>query len=291
MKTSEQYNMRAIERVTSIMSFLAGTSRPLTLSEVALGAGLSTPTTFRFLRSLEDQGLVASDEETGKYRLGYRLLEWTSALLRQVDVVAIARPYVVAIRNRVNESVGLAVPSGDYWIRVARADASREVRRVLDIGERAPLHWATTGLVFLAALSDAELAVYIRRVQEDPSVSPPLADLRHVRAMIARVRDTDFAEHVAPRADGSATIAVPLRRHDGQVVAVISVQGPAPRYTSEVRSLWIDTTVRAAREISEALGYRASESDRWPTAFDRLYDHGEDRELALTASALAWPDA
>jgi len=283
--------MRAIERVTSIMSVLARTSRPLTLSEVALGTGLSAPTTFRFLRSLEDQGLVAADEETGKYRLGYRLLEWTSGLLRQVDVVAIARPYVVAIRNRLNESVGLAVPSNDFWIRVARADASREVRRVLDIGERAPLHWATSGLVFLAALTDAELDAYVRRVQDDPSVSPPLADLRHVRAMIARIREADFAEQVAPRADGSATVAVPIRRHDAQVVAVISVTGPAPRYSPEVRSLWIDTTVSAAREISEALGYHRSEPDGLPTAFNHLLDYEDAPEPAFPVPVFAWPDA
>jgi len=283
VKNSEQYNIRAVERAAAIMSVLASARRPSTLSEIAAGAGLSAPTTFRFLRSLEEQGLIIVDEETGKYRLGYRLLEWTSSLLRQIDVVTIARPYVVAIRNQVNESVGLAIPAGDFWIRVARADASHEVRRVLDIGERAPLHWATTGLVFLAALSDDELDEYLRRVEKNPSVNPPLADPHHVRATVAQVRAAGFAEQVAPHADGSATVAVPIRRHDGRVVAVMSVQGPVSRYTSDVRSLWIDTTLTAAREISETLGYRGGADDHLPTSFDELLDHRAWPEPMLRA--------
>src|SRR5262245_53038575 len=112
------YGIRAVERAIGVLGVLAASAAPLSLTAIALRAELSVPTTFRLLRTLEAQRLVSADEH-GRYALGSRVLEFGHAYVRQLDIVAVARPFLVAARDRVNETAVLGVRSGDSWVALA----------------------------------------------------------------------------------------------------------------------------------------------------------------------------
>src|SRR5436190_21615340 len=127
---SEPYGVRAVERAADVLAALAQAERPQTLSAIAARAGLSVPTTFRLLRTLEAQGLVMPHGEGGAYTLGFRVLQLAHALTRQLDIIGIARPFLAAVRDRVGETSGLIVRTGDAWAHAAHAEAPHPVRRV-----------------------------------------------------------------------------------------------------------------------------------------------------------------
>src|SRR5918998_6274478 len=86
----EPYGIRAVDRAVSVLGAIAAADRPRTLTEIAGDAGLSVPTTFRFLRTLQASGLVmAQPGGDGRYTLGVRILDLAQALLRQLDLVGI----------------------------------------------------------------------------------------------------------------------------------------------------------------------------------------------------------
>lgn len=255
-KTGDVYAVRAVERAASVLDALAEADRPQTLSSIAAHAGLSVPTTFRLLRTLLDSGLVMPHTDSGGYTLGFRLLELAHALTRQLDIVSIARPYLVAVRDRVNETTGLILRTGDYWAHAAHAEALQPVRRVMGIGETAPLYAGCSGKVFLAAASDAEVEDYLARARLVPlsPTTPTTADL--LREQIALVRKQGFAESINERGAGGVGIAAPVRAHDGRVVASLEISGPADRYSAETRATWIEAAISAANQISAHLGFQ-----------------------------------
>jgi DNA-binding IclR family transcriptional regulator len=256
MKT-DAYGVRAVERAADVLGALAQADQPQTLSAVAARAGLSVPTTFRLLRTLQDRGLVMPNGKSGTYTLGFRVLELAHALTRQLDIIPIARPFLAAVRDQVTETAGLIVRTGDQWAHAAHAEALHPVRRVMEIGETAPLYAGCAGKVFLAAASDADIDEYLRRTPLVPLSPTTPTNPDTLREQIATVRSQGFAESINERGAGGVGIAAPIRTHDGRVVAALEISGPAERYTAETRATWIEAAISAADRISAALGFRA----------------------------------
>jgi DNA-binding IclR family transcriptional regulator len=253
---SGTYAVRAVERAADVLGALGQADQPQTLSAIAARAGLSVPTTFRLMRTLQECGLVMSHGTSGQYTLGFRLLELAHALTRQLDIIAISRPSLAAVRDQVNETTGLIVRTGDHWAHAAHAEALHAVRRVMEIGETAPLYAGCAGKVLLAADSDAQIDAYLARTRLVPlsPTTPTHPDI--LRQQIATVRAQGFAESINERGAGGVGIAAPIRTHDGRVVAALEISGPAERYTAETRVTWIEAAIGAADQISRALGFR-----------------------------------
>jgi len=250
------YGVRAVERAVGLLGVLADSATPLSLTVIAARAGLSVPTTFRLLRTLQAQRLVAVDEH-GRYLLGARVLELGHAYLRQLDLVAVARPYLMAARDRVNETAVLAVRSGDAWIALASVEASQPIRRVMQPGETTPLYASGTGKLLLAAESDEELEAYIARTELAPYSGTTVVDADVLRSQIREIRARGYACSVNERGAGGVGVSAPVRAHDGRVVATLLIAAPASRFTDEVRVACIDAARDGADGISRALGYVA----------------------------------
>jgi len=239
MKGPLDYGVRAVERAVRLLAALAEADRPPTLTVVAGQADLSVPTTFRLLRTLQDQGLVSYDELQGTYALGPRVLELSRGLLRQLDVVQVARQHLVAVRNETGETATLAVRSGDVTVNVAVVESLETLRRVKTIGEASPLYAGTNGKIFLAASSDQEIAAYLERVELVPFTDYTPTDPRVIRQQVEQTRAVGFAESTNELGSHGTGFAAAIRAHDGRVVAALNVAGPARRCTPEARERWI----------------------------------------------------
>src|SRR4051812_740709 len=93
MKNNDTYGVRAVGRAASVLAAIAQSDGPQTLTAIAARAQLSVPTVFRLLRTLQQEGLVMPHADGG-YCLGFRILEFAHALVRQLDIVVIARPHL-----------------------------------------------------------------------------------------------------------------------------------------------------------------------------------------------------
>ena len=252
MKTSDLYGIRAVERAFLVLRVLRDASGPSSLPAIATASGLSVTTTYRLLRTLESEGVVETQEQG--YTLGVGVLELADAFSRQQDVVRVARPYLASLRDELNETCGLGVRSGDDWILVAHMDSTQPVRRVMRAGERLSLAATATGRVFLAHDDDADVERYIARCPEDVG-HEQVGGPDELRAQLREIRERGYAWVTNAKNTGGWGVRHPVYRHDGQIVAVLSVACPRDRFTDEFRDRCLAASLRAARQISVALGY------------------------------------
>jgi DNA-binding IclR family transcriptional regulator len=250
-----EYGVRAVERAVGVLAALAASETPQTLTEIAARVGLSVPTTFRLLRTLQAQRLATSDQ-SGRYTLGARVLEFGHAYLRQLDIIAVARPFLVAARNQVNETVGLAVRSGDAWVPITSVQAMHPIRRVMQPGEPTPLYASGIGKLLLSGEPEAEIEAYIARARLEPFSATTVTDPDVLRAQIRAVRERGYAVSLNERGAGGVGISAPIFDHEGAIVAAMTIGAPVSRYTPEVGEACIAAAQEAARGISAALGYR-----------------------------------
>ena len=77
-----------------------------------------------------------------------------------------------------------------------------------------------------------------------------------LRRELAAVREQGYARAVEELEAGFSAIGAPVRNHDGQVVAALSLNGPSARLTPERLGEIAPLVIEAAGRVSEQLGYK-----------------------------------
>lgn len=245
--TVAQTGVGVLDKSVAILEAVAGGSR--TLSELVEATGLSRPTAHRLARSLEAHGLL-SREGPGQWRLGLRLTALGSAAARSVREAA--RPVLADLADRTGESAQLYVRRGDARVCIEVAESRRELRTIVPLGAALPLTAGSAGKVFLAWADEDDRERLIHRAEKLTPATP--TDPGRIRAELAAVRRRGWAESVAEREPGVASVSAPVVGAGGEVVAVVSVSGPIERTGRSPGRRYAREVIAAARAVEAALG-------------------------------------
>jgi DNA-binding IclR family transcriptional regulator len=230
---SKTSRVGVLDKAVLILSFLSE-GGPATLAEVVDGTGLPRPTAYRLLSALEVHRLVG--REGGRYALGLRLLGWGNRAVG-LDLVEAARPVLAALADETEESTQLYVREGDRRVCVVSVErAGGGLRDTVPVGAVLPLDLGSGGKVLLAWAEDGER---FSRVNA--------ADLEEI---IHR----GWAESVAEREAGVASVSAPVFDPGGALRAAVCASGPSSRLGERPGERLAGPVVVAAREIKAALG-------------------------------------
>ena len=128
-----------------------GADRPaMTLSEVAVAAGLARPTARRLLLTLAELGYVRVSDNT--FTLTPKVLNLGMAFISSLGLWDIARPHLEALVAQTGESSSMAQLDGSDIVYVARVSVPKIIALRVDIGTRFPAERTSQGKVLLAAL-------------------------------------------------------------------------------------------------------------------------------------------
>ena len=188
-----QPRVQSLERALDLLEALAGTDE-VGVSELAAQTGLVPSTAHRLLATLVSRGYAAQSAASGRYLLGYKLLELTSGLHDRLERLRVAaRPHLEAIMERTGETTNLVVLEGRSAVYIDSVSGTRSVRLFTEIGQAIPAHSSGSGKALLAwadveALFGADplpastphTLTSLGRPQRGPGGDPP-PRLRHRR--------------------------------------------------------------------------------------------------------------
>lgn len=248
------YKVNVLDRAVAILkTFQDGPS--LSLSEIAARADLHVSTCLRLLSTLRHHGLVARDEDSGRYRLGYQLLALAEATRGSSGLVEAALPVMRELSRQFNETVAISIRSGDSRVDLEQVIGQQAVRRVITLGVEKPLYAGAASRVLLSGLSAAELDGYLSRVPLTKLATQTITDPDALRASLDQIRAEGVALSVREQFDDSgAGVVAPVRGPRGEVVAALGVSVPQFRYTPEMAARLVPAVKDAARQVSQAIG-------------------------------------
>jgi DNA-binding IclR family transcriptional regulator len=239
--------VKSLLRALDVLAALAGSERPLTLSEIVSRTGFSRTAAYNVIATYELRGLVRRDSQN-RYQLGWGLFELGEQARSRSDLSDVARPVVEDLAESTGETVLLGVLDQGSVIYVEKAESRRSIRMVEAPGRRLPLHESVTGLVLLAYAAPTLRDRY-------------LADLAGAREELAQ-RTADivgrgYATSVQDLDPDLSSASVPVHGPDGQTIAALTVAGPASRLTQDRVEEFLPDLLGSAAAISKAIGGRS----------------------------------
>lgn len=243
-------HVAAVERALTVLDTLAE-GEELGTNELARRTGINPSTVSRILATLAARGFVEHVPETGRYRLGLRLLQLGNAVLGRLDLRSVARPQLEALVAETGETATLSAPGERDAITVDFVQSDEaSVQSVARVGRPSIAHATATGKVLLAfgavELPKAPLEVFTQRTITDPRV---------VEREIKRVRKRGYAEALGEREEDLNAIAAPVFEARGSLAAILGLQGPASRFDRAAMRGALPALLARAGTISNALGW------------------------------------
>lgn len=220
MKESDGF-VRAIARGFGVIEWLGRPPGRHTLSEVAIGAGLTRATARRMLATLVALKYCEAD---GRYfSLRPRALGLGLSYLNALPYWGYAQRALEDLRNEIGESCALAVLDETDIVYAMRLPARRILSANLGVGSRLPAHAVSLGRVLLAALPAEELATYLATSELKQITPRTIIDPGRIAAELRRADGQGYAWIDGELDPAICGISVPVRDHAGRVVAAISV--------------------------------------------------------------------
>jgi urocanate hydratase len=206
-----------VDRALGLMAATA--EEPLTLTELARGAGLAPSTASRLLTALQRHGFVRRGED-GRFRSGPALVRLAAATLRGEPVYELAGPHLAALTRATRETANLGVRTQDDRVLYLRQSLSPQtVRAESWVGRTIPLRGTATGAALRGDVGPAGYAVTVAAVERDVTA-----------------------------------VAAPIRDHRGSIAGALSVTAPAYRTTDAAAAAHGRALVEHADALSRELG-------------------------------------
>jgi len=243
-------HVAAVERALGVLEALADAGGELGTNELARRTRINPSTASRLLATLSASGYVDHVEESGRYRLGLRLLQLGNVVLAGLDLREVARPRLEELVEETGETATLSAPGERDAVTVDFVQSGSSVQSVARLGRPSVAHATAAGKVLLAfggvPFPTGRLERFTPRTLTDP---------RKLAAAVERVRAQGWAEAAGERERDLNAIAAPILATEGRLAGILGLQGPGGRFDRRARRAAVGPLLARANAVSESLGW------------------------------------
>lgn len=226
-----QYNegsgIKVLDRAVAIVSAVAAGDK--SLAELSDATELPRATAHRIATALEVHHVLARTDR-GEWSLGPALPGYTGG--PSPKLLAAAAPVLRDLVAATGESAQLYQLTGSTRTCIAAEEPESGLHNVVPVGSQLTLTAGSAARVF-AAYSP---------------IDAPFGD-----SDLEEVRADGYAESVAEREVGLASVSTPVFQPDGALVAVLSISGPAERLKPSPAAKWKAELLGARDQLERAL--------------------------------------
>lgn len=242
-------SVRAVERAADILFCFGPTESELDVAALRRMTGLSRPTIYRLLHTLELKGLIHSFGEPRKFQLGYRIVPLAQAWNGGFPILQVAKPMLDELWQATEETVALSValsPRERFCALEIRGPQPISFSR--GIGYTEVLHRGACGKVILAHLPDDQIENGLKAV--------PAGKVREkLRTELMAIRKSGYAITYGEIITGVVAVSAPILNSDGNAEGSVGVFGTETRLRGETLKQTVAFTRNTAKKASEALGF------------------------------------
>jgi DNA-binding IclR family transcriptional regulator len=228
---------------------------PRTFSELALDLGLPRSSLHALLKTLATSGWLQFRGDQRRYAVGIRAWEVGNAYTRGFELYESAAASMTRLRDKLRETVQLAVLDGRFNVYVGKVDGPNLLTLASRLGSRLEAHATGIGKALLSDLEPEELDRRFAGVTLERLTPTTIAKLDELHRELQLVRERGYAVDNEEYTAGVHCVAVVIRDHTRRAVAALSVSTPTVRASDTGQGLALDALHSEAALVSRELGY------------------------------------
>jgi DNA-binding IclR family transcriptional regulator len=249
------HTVQSVDRTIKIIEVLSNYRDGLGLTELSHLIGLHKSTVHRLLMTLIHHGYVIQNPENQKCHLTIKIYELGSKVIDSMDLSKVARPYLIALRDLINEVVHLVILDGTDIVYIEKMESDNSIRMHSRIGARSPLYSTSAGKAMLAFLPESKIHEIWDASDIVKRTPNTVVEYDKFIAVLEKVRENGYALDEEENEPGIRCIGAPIFNHKGNVIGAISISGPAMRVTPEKVETFKEHILKYTRLISREFGY------------------------------------
>ncbi|HLR85190.1 MAG TPA: IclR family transcriptional regulator [Nocardioidaceae bacterium] len=240
--------VQSVDRAVSLLRAVASAPDDgANVASLAAKCGLNRATAWRILSTLESLEMVAVDRPTGRYAIGFGVVELAGAAGVGV-LVQSAHKVLERVSLQTGETASLAVVRDDGLTYVDEVAPPAVVSATWH-GRTVSLHATSTGKALLAYSSDEA----VHRVLSEPLrdyTATTITDPDALIAELATTRERGYGVCRGEYEESAYGVSAPVLDSSGRPLAVVSIWGPGSRLT-DAR---FDALGQVARDAAAEIG-------------------------------------
>ncbi|ASV69447.1 IclR family transcriptional regulator [Cytobacillus sp. FSL W7-1323] len=252
----ERDNMvKSVSRALDIIDMISLRKYGMGVTEIANEMDINKSSVHRILSTLVKYGYIEQVKDSGKYKVGYKILNISTRLLDSIDIRSEAKLYLQDLEQKTNEVIHLVVPDNDEVVYIEKLDGNEALRMHSSVGKRAPMHCTSVGKAILAHQPVQVVKDIIQRKGLKPHTEHTITDEMALLENLKMIKTKGFALDLEENENGIVCIAVPIFDYQNNVCAAISVSGPLIRMSQERLQELAPFMVDIGKSVSIRLGY------------------------------------
>lgn len=243
----------AVERALNMLEAAAQRREGLTNSEISRRLSIPKSSASYILRTLERRGYLRRDAESGRYRLGLKVLSLGREAHANYDVAGLAQPFMRALVERVHLTCHLAVLDQGEAVYIEKVDAPGFFKVDTWVGRRMCVHSTSVGKALVAWLPQEETEAILRETGLKKRTPKTIVTLSRLLAEFEMVRTRGYAVDDEENSLGARCMGAPIFDGQGGVAAALGVSGTITQVSKAEMPRIAEALKETARRISRQL--------------------------------------
>ncbi len=242
----------SLARMLGVLDFFSEQRLHWSAEDIADTLGVSLPTSYRYLKTLSDAGLLRRGSDA-QFTLGPRIVV-LDHFIRQADpVLQCGIPFMKELVSQTGFDCVVSSLHGDQLLDTHREYGSMPADLSYGRGRPRPLFQGAAPKVILAGMPSSQLHRIFDAHLNEITVAGLPSEWAGFRRYFSQIRKNGFYFSNGELEANLAAIAAPLQQADGTVIGALSLVTTVQRMAVIDRTKLTPLIQRAAREISARL--------------------------------------
>jgi len=246
------YPIESVDNALKLLLLFAE-QQAISVSEASRAIGVAPSTAHRLLSMLQYYDFVSQNPTTRSYEAGPTLLNLGLAVVREMDIRRLARPFMEALRSEVGETVHLTILQGKNVLFIETIESFQALRVGDRTGISLPAHCTASGKALLAELPLERLHELFPDEQLVGLTAHSLTNREVLERELSQVRERGYATNFDESEPDVSAISAAIHDRLSRLRASLTVSAPSTRLQKDLVDQIAAATMRTAAAIGERL--------------------------------------
>ncbi len=244
--------IKMVERALTVLDLLRSKNERLGVNEIAKTCGLNPSTAFRILKTLEKSGWVFQLND-GRYITGQKISFVTEKNNLYLALREVAQFVMQEYTEKYGQAMNLLVRQGVHCTILQQSRTKSLVDYVPPLYSNLPIYACAGGKILLSELPIYLAEQIVSSCDMKPLTSHTITDPEQFWQALRAAAKQGYAIDNKESAENGSCIGVPIRDHEGTIIAALSFSGFIGIEDTQELQKYLPALREASEKISHSL--------------------------------------